>query len=278
MGDTGYGTSGMAPVGEVMRAIPRPTWRGRRLLPILAAAYLVGLHAAVGALVLKTDFLPKVEDKLRNWHAGQAMEFDAEYRRWADTLARSDERARSGSLLFIGDSIVRDLDTSSIARHTLNFGVPGDTTVRVLERARTYRTIGTARGVVLPFGLNDLPLRPVDEALDNYRRVLDLIPATTPTLAVALLPVDERRARKVHSNATIRAMNSGLAALCGARPNCRFVDPTPDLVDGTGNLAAKLHDGDGIHLSVTGHEIYWNAMNTAVLASMPSAIPNFPAK
>ena len=228
-------------------------------------------------LVFKTDFLHRAEDKLRNWSVGQAMEFNAEYRRWAETLARGDERARSGALLFIGDSIVRELDTSSIARHTLNFSIPGDTTLRVLERARTYRTIGTARGVVLHFGLNDLPLRPVDEALDNYRQVLDLIPATTPTLAVAVLPVDER-ARRIYSNAAVRAMNSGLAALCGARPNCRFVDPTPDLVDGTGNLAAKLHGGDGIHLSVTGHEIYWNAMNAAVLASMPSAIPIFPAK
>ncbi len=277
MGDTGYGTPGMAPVGAVVRAIPRPTWRGRLLLPALAAAYLLGLHAAVGALVFKTDFLPRVEDKLRNWHVGQAMEFDAEYRRWAEALARADERARAGALLFLGDSIVRELDTSSIARHTLNFGIPGDTTVRVLERARTYRTLGTARGVVLHFGLNDLSLRTVDEALDNYRRVLDLIPATTPTLAVAVLPVDER-ARKIHSNATVRAMNSRLAALCGARPNCRFVDPTPDLVDGTGNLAARLHGGDGIHLSVTGHDIYWHAINAAVLASMPSATPIFPAR
>jgi lysophospholipase L1-like esterase len=277
MGDSGYGTTAAAPAGALVRAIRRPVWRGRRLLLVLAAAYLIGLHAMVGVLVLKTDFLDRVENRLNILYSGHGKEFAATYWRWAETLARSDERARPGSLLFLGDSVLRDLDTSSIARHTLNMGIPGDTTAGVLERARTYHTIETARGVVLHFGLNDLPRRPVDEALGNYGRVLDLIPATTPILVVAVLPVDER-ARRIHSNATIRAMNEGLAGLCGARPNCRFVDPTPRLVDGAGNLAAGMHDGDGIHLSVTGHGIFWSVMNAAIFASMPPAMPIAPAR
>ena len=62
--------------------------------------------------------------------------------------------------MFLGDSIMRDLDTSSIARHTLNMAIPGDTTARLLDRIRAYHSVKTARGVVIGVGLNDLYYRP----------------------------------------------------------------------------------------------------------------------
>ena len=233
----------------------------------LAAAYLALLHLALGALVAGTDLPARLHHR---WVALTAPEFDGGYRRWAEALARSDAHARPGALVFLGDSIVRDLDTSSMARHTLNLAIPGDTTAGLLGRVRAYGSVRTARGVVIGVGVNDLYYRPVPEAVANYRGILEQVPAGTPVLVLAALPVDER-AQPAFRNADVRRLDEALEALCGERPGCRFVDPSPRLVDGTGNLAPADHVGDGVHLSAVGHDAYWEAVNAAVLAAVPPA-------
>jgi lysophospholipase L1-like esterase len=241
---------------------------GRPAVRRLAVAYVIGLHLAVGALVVKTDFLTRVNHLLVE-SAGTA-EFDDGFRRWSSALARSDAYARPGALVFLGDSIMRDLDTSSIARHTLNMAIPGDTTARLLDRMRSYRSVKTARGVVFGVGVNDLYYRSIPEAVANYRRMMREVPEGTPLMVVAPLPVDER-VENAFRNDAIRRLDGALAALCGERPGCHFVDPSPRLIDDTGNLAPANHDGDGIHLSNVGHDAYWSVVNAAVLTDMPPA-------
>jgi lysophospholipase L1-like esterase len=241
---------------------------GRPAVRRLAVAYVVGLHLAIGALVVKTDFLTRLNHRLIE--AAGTAEFDGGYRRWATAFARSDAYARPGALVFLGDSILRDLDTSSIARHTLNMAIPGDTTARLLDRVRTYQSVKTARGVVIGVGVNDLYYRSIPEALANYRKIMDEVPKGTPMMVVPPLPVDER-AETTFRNGDIRRFGAAVAALCGERPGCHFVDPSPRLIDDTGNLAPANHDGDGIHLSNVGHDAYWKVINAAVLTDMPPA-------
>ena len=258
---TGPGTGSAADRArpQALPARPASWW--------LAAAYLALLHLALGALVAGTDLPARLHHR---WVVLAAPEFDGGYRRWAEALARSDAHARPGALVFLGDSIVRDLDTSSMARHTLNLAIPGDTTAGLLARVGAYRSVRTARGVVLGVGVNDLYYRPIPEAVANYRAILDEVPAGTPVLVLAALPVDER-AQPAFRNADVRRLDGALEALCGERPGCRFVDPSPRLVDGTGNLAPADHVGDGVHLSALGHDAYWGVVNAAVLADMPPA-------
>jgi len=247
----------------------------RPAIRFLILAYAVGLHLAVGALVAKTDFV----DRLQRRFAGSVSqtEFDNVYHRWAAAFARGDARARPGALVFLGDSIMRDLDTSSIARHTLNLAIPGETTSRLLKRIEEYRSVKTARGVVLGVGINDLFWRPVPEIVGNYREILASVPERVPVLLTAVLPVDER-VQPIFRNADIRRLNGALREMCDARPGCRFMDPSPRMIDDTGNLRADDHEGDGIHLSNVGHEAYWKSMNAAVLAEMPPAVVVAPAE
>lgn len=245
----------------------------RRILLGLLGLYLLALHAALLAAVAKSDFVARIERKLGIHSPG---EFEGSYKRFAAAFARSDARARPGALLFIGDSIMRDLDTSSIARHTLNLAIPTDTTAGVLKRIETYRSLATARGVVFGVGINDLMWRPIPEALENYRRMLELVPSATPVLALAVLPVDEREASQ--RNVDIAKLNEGIASLCAARPGCHFVDATRQLAGAGGNLLRSAHDGDGIHLSEVGHDIYWRAINDAVLHFIPDAKITPPAR
>jgi lysophospholipase L1-like esterase len=260
-------------VGTAVVARPR----ARRWWWATAAfvAYVVGLHAVLWVSITQDDFGLRVQRQLGLDPI--TKEFDRNYRWWASALARSDARARPGALLFLGDSIMRDLDTSSIARHTLNMAVPGDTTARLLRRMEQYSSVLSARGVVVGVGTNDLMWRSVPEALDNYRQIVSLVPQATPVILLAVTPLDER-AGWAGRNADIRRLNTGIAAICAARPGCHFVDFTARLTDGEGNLPAQAHEGDGLHLSATGHEIYWNAVNAAVLSFIPPAVPTPPAQ
>ena len=273
MNASGYGvTSGQ--VGDLVTApSPRakPLWR--RALIALGLIYLVGLHAVLLVAVVKSDFVSRVERKLGIHSPG---EFEGSYKRFAAAFARSDARAQPGALVFIGDSIMRDLDASSIARHTLNLAIPTDTTAGVLNRARGYRSLATARGVVFGVGVNDLRWRPVAKAVENYGQMLDLVPRATPVLALSVLPVDEREVSL--RNADIIKLNAGIASLCAARPGCHFVDVGRQLTAASGNLLPSAHEGDGIHLSAVGHKAYWQAINAAVMNFVPQAAVTPPAQ
>jgi len=258
-----------AAVGMAGAAAERPrlrvrSWKGWASAAL--GAYALGVSALLWFAITQDDFGLRVQRKLGLDPV--TKEFDRNYRWWASALARSDARARPGAVLFLGDSIMRDLDTSSIARHTLNLAVPGDTTARLLNRMERYSSVLTARGVVIGVGINDLDWRPVPEALDNYRKILNLAPPATPVLLLSVLPIDEE-AGDTSANAAVRRLNEGVAGLCAARPGCHFVDFTARLVDGEGNLSEHAHEGDGKHLSAVGHEVYWNAVNAAVLNFVP---------
>jgi lysophospholipase L1-like esterase len=142
--------------------------------------------------------------------------------------------------------------------------------------AQTYRSLATARAVVIGVGGNDLLWRPIPQALRNYQSILDLVPQATPVLALAVLPVDEREVRQ--RNADIGKLNAGIAGLCAARPGCHFVDASRQLAGAGGNLLPSAHDGDGIHLSQVGHDIYWKVVNAAVVNFLPPAHLTPPAQ
>jgi lysophospholipase L1-like esterase len=270
----GYGVSSSIKDQVVATSPARSARPWRRWLLLGAiASYLLVLHAAMLGAVMKSDFVTRVERKLGILKAG---EFEGSYKRFAAAFARSDARARPGAIVFLGDSIMRDLDTSSIARHTLNLAIPTDTTAGVLKRSQAYRSLATARGVVIGVGVNDLVWRPIPEALRNYRSILELVPQATPVLALAVLPVDEREVRQ--RNADVGKLNAGIASLCAARPGCHFVDASRQLAGAGGNLLPSAHDGDGIHLSQVGHDIYWNVVNAAVVNFLPPANLSPPAQ
>lgn len=244
---------------------PRRAWW--RLAIALAVMYALGLHALVGVMLIRSNFVDQVEKK---FGIDRPKEFSLVYQHWTAAHSRSDSRARPEALVFIGDSMMRDLDTSSIARHTLNLAIPTDTTAGVLKRMEGYRSLLTARGVVLGIGLNDLLYRPMPSALENFGRILSLVPSAAPVVVLGVLPVDER-ATDLFKNKDIVALNEGIAGLCAQRPHCFFVPPSGKLRDGNGQLPASAHDGDGVHLSASGHDIYWRDVNAAVLAHIPPA-------
>lgn len=263
-------TFGFAAAGWRPR-LPMASWFGRgRSWWIwgFAAAYLLAAHLALATAILKSDFLQRIDRNVVRFLP--RAEFDSVYRRWAWALAGSDRAARPGALLFVGDSIMRDLDTGSIARHTLNLAIPGETSARALQRLSGYRSLATARGLVLGVGINDLSFRSAGETLDIHAEILERVPRATPVMILGLLPIDAR-IRGHEENAYVAAVNDGLRDLCARRFGCHFLDLAARFMDETGGLAPSAHRGDGQHLSAVGREIYWAAVYDAVRQVMPPA-------
>jgi lysophospholipase L1-like esterase len=148
----------------------------------------------------------------------------------------------------------------------VNYGIGSDTTLGVLKRLPDYRSIDRASVVLLAIGINDMKRRSNDEILENYRLIIEKIPKTTPIVFSAVLPLDEesREERQGRNQDRIKLLNSSIQKLANTSSRVFFVDAGSLLVDASGNLADKFHDGDGVHLNSKGNEIWINALRDGI--------------
>jgi lysophospholipase L1-like esterase len=215
--------------------------------------YLVALHAVVLILVVKTNFLP-LAGKTLGWLPPEE---------WSEPLDRAiieqsahDRDTPSGALIIVGDSIMEGLKPGLIAPDAVNFGLGGITTRMLMVRWPLLRSIDAARLIVIGVGVNDLKYRTPSEIAADYAKLLALTPRV-PKIAVSVLPVDEQtdamRRRPYLKNEAIRDLNTRIKLACEARPDCRYLDAWPEMLDsGTHQLRGPYHGGDGWHLSDAG--------------------------
>lgn len=177
-----------------------------------------------------------------------------------------------GATILLGDSIMANVKAANVSPEAVNLGLPGDTTPGTLHRLRSLKGLSGARAVVLEGGVNDLGFGSrFDRAIiDNYRTMLAEIPATSATVVIGILPVDERKdAALSQFNGRALAINAKLRLLCIARSNCTYVDAFALLSDGTGNLKASFRGkGDGVHLGAAGAARLEGALRSALTANL----------
>lgn len=213
-------------------------------------------------------------------HASRAAdsppkEITEHYTRMLRYHRRMDGHVPDQSVIFIGDSITQGLCTDAVTQPSVNYGIGSDTTVGVLGRLTTYsNSLSRASAVVLAIGVNDLLFRDNREIAENYRRILEHLPAATPVVCSALLPINDRtyaRGTPV-TRERISDLNRLLRDVCAAFPRCVFVDAGPQLADTDGNLRADLEDGDGIHLNAPGNRIWSEVLRAGLQkARQPAA-------
>lgn len=221
----------------------------------LIIAYLAILHFALVFIIIKTDFIPKLEQKL-GYLPDELTPF---YNKLVASHSRIDANLPDKTTLFIGDSITQGLAVSAVATPSVNYGIGMDTSYGVLQRIGKYKSLENAKAVVLAIGYNDLRRRKNDEILVNYKRILDIIPRQTKIIISAILPVDERIIG-IGYNGRIRKINNALKSLSQSKSNMVFTDATENLQDSSQNLAMEYHEGDGIHLNAKGYEIWIKAL------------------
>ena len=224
--------------------------------------YLILIHVFVGVAVVKTDIVARFQAKL-----GYEVVKDELTSHFYTMLAfhrRIDKNLPAKSVLFIGDSITQGLAVSAVYPQSVNFGIGQDTTFGVVTRLPIYTSIPRSKLVVVAVGVNDLMRRQNDEIIENYRKIISLIPANVPILFSAIFPVDEVASELKGVNARINKINIRLGQLCSDNPRLYFINSSEFFVDANGGLAQDFHIGDGIHLNSIANGIWITKLNAMV--------------
>ncbi len=223
--------------------------------------YIVCLHVLVAIILFKSNFIEIVENKLG---FSQNHEISEYYNEITNYHKRLDASIPSNATIFIGDSITQGLATSAVSDLSVNYGIGSDTTLGVLQRLPMYKSINTAKAVVIAIAVNDLPIRNNDKIIYNYKKILDYIPQSTKVVVSAVLPIDEKIRSFSSSNKRISKLNASLKKLTVNYDNVVFIDSSSLLQDNDSNLKNEFHTGDGIHLSTAGYKIWINQLKEAL--------------
>lgn len=204
---------------------------------------------------------PDIYNSLK-WRLGlKGSEFSLYYRELTGHLSRLDRNMVKDSVIFIGDSHIQGLDVREIHQDAINFGIGGDTTLRVLKRITTYNSVLQGKAVVLLVGLNDFKFRDVAAARNIYRRIIESLPAHIPLYAVSIPPTGDKI-----SNLKVFNMNYEIKNLC--RERCIFIDIAPFLLTNAGTLDYTFFEEDRVHLNSKGANVLKNVIESVLTQTL----------
>jgi lysophospholipase L1-like esterase len=234
----------------------------------ILSIYIILVHVFLHLVLLKSDFLDRVEPKFKIWQCqiSEEQNFSEYYQRKAKIIERMDAIMPSGAAVFIGDSIMESVFNGAIFVPSMNYSIGGDTTDGVLSRLPKYRSLPRASVVVLAIGINDMATgRDNASIIENCDRILKEIPRGPAIVLSAVLPVAERRLKSYITNERIRSLNRKLEILCINYARCIFVNAGPWLSDKKGFLSNEFCDSDGLHLNRKGNEILIEQLRSVVM-------------
>lgn len=182
------------------------------------------------------------------------------------------KNAPSGSIVFIGDSMIERQNLINVSSKAVNLGISGESIRQLVYRvnetdaSNAHNLIHRAGAVVILTGVNDLsdPRNgtPTNAALtvefvyDRLRLWL-----TGNVVICKLVPVDSN-VFSVPTNASIAHVNAWIDANFANKPNIRIVDVNATLAP-NGSLLTQYHV-DGQHLNDAGNVVLQNAIKTAL--------------
>lgn len=237
----------------------------RRWLKRLGWAYLAGLHALVVTLLI---YPGAVERIVRYWKHDPSITDAYQGMVKAQTVVCAGMPDRS--IVFLGDSRMRDLPIREVARDpAINLSIGGDTCKGLVSRLPRYPRLETARRIVVAVGVNDLSHFSDEEVLNNYRALLQSLVSRNPTITItAIFPIDEATYEQANAtylsgqkvtNARIDRVNRSIAELCRQYSGVDFVDANAELAGANGNLREEYSDS-GLHLTEAGNKAWAAAL------------------
>ncbi|WP_438863387.1 GDSL-type esterase/lipase family protein [Neptunicella sp.] len=227
------------------------------------ATYLIILHVLLVILIVKTNFIPRVINKLG--YAQPSEELGEYYYKQLAFQHRVDKNLPSQSIIFIGDSHIASLAVSAISDHSVNWGIGKDTTWGVLQRISTYASLDKAKLIVIAIGFNDLAIRSDNEITQNYRAIITRVPPHIPILFNTILPVNETVKNSVSLNQRIININKALQDICNQSERLDILDMTDVLIGKQTSLRDQYYLADGIHLSQAGNQLWISNIKAFIL-------------
>ncbi len=241
----------------------------------LFVTYLILLHLFVGLVLVKSNFISRVDRKIKLITTNpptlrptteNASKVKDKSSRMLVYHKRMDDNVPDGAVIFFGDSIMRSLCVSAVVPLSVNFSISGDTSAGVLKRLPEYKSLERASVVVIAIGVNDMWQDSDEDILKNYQSIIQNIPEKGLVVFSAVLPVNENGEKYPQGrNQRIRRLNEKLKTLCASSTRSFFVDAGPFLTDKDGNLSDEFHDGDNIHLNSMGNNIWIRELKKTIL-------------
>lgn len=223
--------------------------------------YLILIHLFIAIILVKTDIVIRIKAKLGIEVIKE--EITPQYYKNLAFHKRVDKNVADGSVIFIGDSLVRGLAVSAIYPQSVNYGIGFDTTLGVLSRINEYKSIKKAKVVVLAIGINDLSRRSNREIIQNYRKIIAILEDKRIIIS-SIFPVAEVESRRIGQNNRIININKGLKKISQELSNVLFLDMKPHFSDNNNQLRSELHIGDGVHLNKEGNARWINQLQIKI--------------
>jgi lysophospholipase L1-like esterase len=185
---------------------------------------------------------------------------DADYKRHVKKFEQIDE---SKDLILLGDSMMAYFPTKAfnLEENLLNFGIPGDTTIGVLNRVHQVIKL-KPKYVIINIGLNDFVLthlshkESLENILDIRHQILEGCPDTL-VFVTSLTPINQKDFKDQtyllnRDPQDAIDLNNMLKDKIDDR---FFINIYDELVDAQGDLDIDF-TRDGIHLNQRGYKIY----------------------
>jgi hypothetical protein len=177
--------------------------------------------------------------------------------------------APSGTVVFIGHSLIQQMPVHACSPFGQNYGYGGENSRRLcirLNRLGSASLLKRAGAVVLMTGFCDLFETNIyypnghAEAAATVGTIYEIKLApwiTGKWVIIKQPPICETTIGVPGINAAITLMNAAIeAAMVGTSAQVAFVEVPSGLTDTDGNLKAEYHNGDGQHWSKALHDIY----------------------
>lgn len=194
---------------------------------------------------------------------------------WRQRAQEQIQRSQQGNvpLVFLGDSLTEGWGRQArwADRYqklgAVNYGIGGDGTSQVLWRIREGILDGIQPEViVLCIGVNNIwPGFDAADTLKGIESIVAMIRVKCPQTRILLIG-NTHLYDDPHFRERVRSINAGQAKLADGK-HIRFVDFSGKLLKEDGNLIAELYEGDKLHLTPAGYEV-WSREMDVVLAEM----------
>lgn len=170
-------------------------------------------------------------------------------------LRRLDRMSAPGRDVFVGGSTFQALDIAAITANGLNLSVGGETLGGMITRVRGFRSITSARSIIINLGFNDLMRNCESVDTTSISDLRSSMPIEASLFVVGVqIPSLAVGSRKCGGQLTTLAkrFNEDIERLCRGLVRCQFV-PHPTAVLSGDDDPSRLLDADGIHLSEAGY-------------------------
>ena len=226
--------------------------------------YGLFLHILLAVLLIKTDALTKVKEKIVVDHVisrARVMVMQRYYE-WTDYSVPHQ------SVVFLGDSITHGIAAEAVTPCAVNYGIRSARTDDLLKAIPSYKSLNHASAIFLAIGINDLGEGKQTGLEERFGEIIRLLPRETPLIWSAMMPTGTKETGIDLSS--IREGNETIKSLCAKHARCIFVDTWPLFADANGQIFRKLYLDDGLHPSPDGYIVWRTALRSALQGVFPN--------